>query len=264
MHQDEPAVRFDHLAHMFTGRVIRSDGRADRDAAVLGDLRSNVADAPDVDVTMFFRESEFRRQVLANQVAVEHCDRTSADFQELGQQNVGDGRLARTRKSGEENRHALFVPWRKAAAQFLHDFRISEPCRECRVLHSDGRASSVPEMFSTCRIFLDFIVRNVLVFILEVHHHAEGHHGDADFGFVLLESFLRLVGAVERLAVGILAGTGMVAADDEVGAAVILADERVPDRFARAAHAHCQRQQRELRCALRDTSTAATDSSARE
>ena len=37
----------------------------------------------------------------------------------------------------------------------------------------------------------------------------------------------------------------MVAADDQVGAAVVLADDRVPDRLARAGHAHRQRQQAE-------------------
>ena len=37
----------------------------------------------------------------------------------------------------------------------------------------------------------------------------------------------------------------MVAADDQVGAAIVLADDRVPDRLARAGHAHRQRQQAE-------------------
>ena len=68
---------------------------------------------------------------------------------------------------------------------------------------------------------------------------------------VLLEEFLRLVRAVERLAVGILARAGVVAADNEVRAAVILADQRVPDGLARSAHAHRQRQQRELHRSLR-------------
>jgi hypothetical protein len=37
----------------------------------------------------------------------------------------------------------------------------------------------------------------------------------------------------------------MVAADDEVAAAVVLPDDRVPDGLARTGHAHGQRQQRE-------------------
>ena len=38
----------------------------------------------------------------------------------------------------------------------------------------------------------------------------------------------------------------MVAADDHVGQAVVAADDAVPDRLARAAHAHGQVQQRQM------------------
>src|SRR5438552_1681517 len=48
----------------------------------------------------------------------------------------------------------------------------------------------------------------------------------------LVEDQLRVVGAV------VVADAGMVAADDEVRAAVVLAAERVPDRLARAGIAH--------------------------
>ncbi len=37
----------------------------------------------------------------------------------------------------------------------------------------------------------------------------------------------------------------MVAADDQVGCAIVAADQRVPERLARAGHAHRQRQQRQ-------------------
>ena len=43
----------------------------------------------------------------------------------------------------------------------------------------------------------------------------------------------------------------MVAADDEVRAAVVLADDRVPQRLARTAHAHRQVQQAQHRGLLR-------------
>ena len=42
--------------------------------------------------------------------------------------------------------------------------------------------NSVPEIFSTRAPFWHFVVRNVAVLVFEVNHHAEGHHGDADFG----------------------------------------------------------------------------------
>ena len=62
---------------------------------------------------------------------------------------------------------------------------------------------------------------------------------------MLLQELLGIVRAVERLAALVLAGAGVVAADDEVRAAVVLADDRVPDGFARAAHSHRERQERE-------------------
>ena len=64
---------------------------------------------------------------------------------------------------------------------------------------------------------------------------------------MLREQLLGGVGAVERLARAVVAGAGMVAADDQVGAAVVLADDRVPDRLARAGHAHGERQQAQRR-----------------
>ena len=73
VHQNEPAVGLNQLPHMFAGRIIRRDGRANRDAAVLGDFRGHVADAPDVDVAVLLGEAEFGRQILAHQVAIEHA-----------------------------------------------------------------------------------------------------------------------------------------------------------------------------------------------
>jgi len=101
-------------------------------------------------------------------------------------------------------------------------------------------------------VFLDFVIGDVAILILEVDHHVERHHGHADIGFVLFENFLRFVRTIERLAVRILAGAGVIAADDEVGAAVVFPDERVPDGLAWSAHAHGEREQRKLRSALRE------------
>ena len=62
---------------------------------------------------------------------------------------------------------------------------------------------------------------------------------------MLLQEILRVVRAVERFARAVLARTRVVAADDEVRAAVVLANDCVPERLARSAHAHRERQQRE-------------------
>ena len=60
---------------------------------------------------------------------------------------------------------------------------------------------------------------------------------------MLLHELLRVVRAVERLAGAVLARARVIAAHDEVRAAVVLADDRVPHGLARTAHAHRERQQ---------------------
>ena len=70
-------------------------------------------------------------------------------------------------------------------------------------------------------------------------------HLDPDFGLMLAEKLLRGIGVVEILALAVLARTGMVAPDDHVGAAVVAADDAVPDRLTRATHAHRQVQKRQ-------------------
>ena len=127
--------------------------------------------------------------------------------------------------------------WRIAAAQFLHYLGIGEPRGNVAAFVqalAQFRARDVEYLGALGH----FIGRNVTVFVLQIHHHLERNHLHAHFRFVLLEEFLGVVGAVEGLAVRVFSRSGMVAADDEVGAAVVLANQAVPDRFARAAHAH--------------------------
>src|ERR1700687_605421 len=64
VYQDEAAIGLDQLTYVLTRRVIRRDRRANRDAAVLRDFRRHISDAANVDVTMLFRESQFRRKML--------------------------------------------------------------------------------------------------------------------------------------------------------------------------------------------------------
>ena len=68
---------------------------------------------------------------------------------------------------------------------------------------------------------------------------------------MLAQQLLRVVGSVEGLTLGVVARAGVVATDDQMGAAEILADDRVPHGLAWAAHPHGQRQQRELDRVLR-------------
>jgi len=243
--ENETADGFDEGTDIFAGCVVGRDRGADGDAAVLGNLGGDVADAADVDVAVLLGKAELAREMLPDEVAVEHGDGAAADFEELGHEDVGDGGFPAARKAAEEDRQSLFRAGREAAAQFDRDFGKREPRRnvapfiEARTKFSAGEVENAG-------VFRDFVSREVFVLVFEVNHHLERHGGDADFILVFGEEFLRLVGTVEWFAIGILARAGVVAADDEVGATVILADERVPDGLARTAHAHCQREQGEF------------------
>ncbi len=113
MHFAEGAIGFDHLAHRAAGGRVGRDRGADGDAAVLGDLGGDIADAADVDVAMLFREAKLGRQVLAHHVAVEQRHRAAAHFHQLDHQRVGDGRFARARQAGEPQHRRLLVLHRR-------------------------------------------------------------------------------------------------------------------------------------------------------
>ena len=63
---------------------------------------------------------------------------------------------------------------------------------------------------------------------------------------MLLQQFLGRIGRIEGAVAGRgFGGARVIAADDEVGAAVAPAHYRVPERFPRACRSRCERQQRE-------------------
>ena len=239
MHFDEGAIGLDHLAHGAAGRGIGRDRRADRDAAVLGDFRRHIADALDVDVAVFLAEAQFRRQMLAHHIAVKQRHRTPAHLHQLDHQRIGDRRFARARQAGEEDGEALFCPRGRGAAQFRHHLREAEPFRDIQALAQPAAQLGARDVQHGAALG-HFVRRVILRLFLHIDHVLEIDHGDADFRLILLEQRLRVIGAVEIDALAVLAGAGVVAADDEMGDAVVLADQPVPDRLARARHAHRQ------------------------
>jgi hypothetical protein len=92
---------------------------------------------------------------------------------------------------------------------------------------------------------LHLVLGLVLVRVGEVGHLLEGHDLDAELVPVLLDGVLCIVGAVEVNALGVLARTGVVTANNEVGRTVVLADDGVPDGLAGTTHAHGKGQQGE-------------------
>ena len=193
---------------------------------------------------MLAGEAELVGQVRADHVAIEQRHVAPTVLHQLDHQRVGDGGLARAGQAGEEHGEALLVARRIAAAQLRDHLRVGEPLGD--VLAGAQAAAELGARDAQHRVLVGGLVRrHVLLLFLDEHHHLEGHHLDAEFVAELRDQLLRIVGTVEVLALAILARAGVVAADDEVRTAVILADDGVPERLARAAHAHGQRQQAE-------------------
>ena len=105
--------------------------------------------------------------------------------------------------------------------------------------------SSVPLMSRTSRFGRNLVFWFVFILVGEVGHLLEGHDFDAELVAVPFDCVLGVVGSVELLSFGVFAGSGVVSAYDEVGGAVVLADDGVPDGFAGTSHSHGQREQSE-------------------
>jgi len=128
--------------------------------------------------------------------------------------------------------------------QHTHDFRIGEPLGDILPRAQAGAQLSAADV-EGAHAGGDLVVGSVFVAVGQVDHLLEGHHFDAELLSVLFDCVLCVVGAVEVLSGGVLAWTGVVAADDEVRGAVVFADDGVPDCFSGAAHSHCEGQEAE-------------------
>ncbi len=199
---------------------------------------------------MLAREAELRGEVLAHDVAVEQRHRPAADLEQLELESASDGALAGARQAGEEEREALARPRRMAPRQLARHFGKGEPLRDLRSLLEPApqlgageRQRARPRLAAP----LELVLRQEAVLVRQEDHLLEGDHLDADLALVLPHQLLRLVGTVIGPPGLVLAGAGVVATDDEVGAAVIAAHDGVEHRLARPRHAHRDRQQREAR-----------------
>ena len=180
--------------------------------------------------------------MLADEIAVEQGHRTAAHLHELDHQRIGNRRLPGAREPREEHRESLPMPRRVRAAQLGDHGRKRKPLRYVETV-----AQAPPQLrardVERARVLVDLVLGQVLRLVLDVHHVLERHHRDVELGLELLHEPLRVVRTIERLAVASRPGASVIAANDEVRAAIVLADDRVPDGLARSAHSHRERQQ---------------------
>ena len=94
---DEPA---DAPAHLGTRVLVRGDGGGDGDDAIASQQLRDKSDATDVDVAIFFAESQSRAEGLTHLIAVEHLDAQTA-IAELGRDPLSDRRFPGPGQAGE-------------------------------------------------------------------------------------------------------------------------------------------------------------------
>ena len=257
---DEGTLLLDHLAHGAAGAVVGSDGGADGDAAVLGDLAGDEADTADVEVAVCLGETQFAGQVLAHDVAVQQGHGPAAGLHQLGVDDLGEGGLARTGQAGEEQGEALPAARREHAAQFAHHLGVAEPFRDV-VSQREVALQLCVGVFAAVQSFLlDPGDRQETVLARYVALCLDREHLDLQFLLVLAQQFLGGVRRVEistsltptlsRRERGFSACSwrgriGVLGTHDQVGTAIVLVHDGVPQGFARAGHAHGQGQQRQ-------------------
>ena len=183
--------------------------------------------------------------MLAHEVPVEQRDGPSARLEQLHLENLRDRRFAGARQAGEEHREPLSVARLVAAPQLALHFREREPRRQ---LFSGGQAPSQVGRRDAERAGArrDLVLYDVRLLILHVHHLPGRHHADAKLLLMSAQEILRGIGLVERPACDIGLWTRVIGTDDEMRAAVVLPDDRVPEGFPRSGHPRGQRQEREL------------------
>src|SRR6266436_7546033 len=93
MHHNKSTNWLDHGAHMFASGIIRRDWSANCNAAIFGDLGSDVSDAVNIEVSMFLGKAKFRRKMLANQIAIQKRYWPAAHFEKFGDENAGNRRF---------------------------------------------------------------------------------------------------------------------------------------------------------------------------
>lgn len=244
MDEVEIAVLADELAGVLARILVRRDRRSDHSSAGLGQLSGHETDASDVAGAVGAAEAELGGELGAHGLAEEEGDGAATLLVQSHLQGARDGVLARVLVAGQEDGEALCGAGLVGVAENLDDFGVGEPLWDLAA-GAQARAQLSAGYVQGADALGDLVDGLVLVGVGEVGHHLEGDDLDAELLAVLLHGVLGVVWAVELNARAVLAGAGVVTADDEVSRTVILADDGVPDGLAGTTHAHGEGQETE-------------------
>ena len=244
VHEVEGSVLLDHLAGRLAGSLEGSNGACDDSGAGTGKLGGNEADTLDILVAVFVGEAEFGGELAADRLSEEERDGAAALLVEGDVERAGDGVFAGVGVASQEDGKALLVARRVGFAEHADDFGVGEPFRDVAAGAETAAELGAGDV-EGLDLLWNFVFGSVLIGVGQVGHLLELDDFDAELVLVLLDGVLGVVWAIDFLAFAVLAWAGVVTADDEVGGAVVLADDGVPDGFAGTAHTHSEREKTE-------------------
>ena len=237
VHEEERSRLLNGVAGFLASLLEGGDGSGNDSSAGLGQLGSNESDTTNVEITIFAGEAQLRGQLVTDVLAQQHGYGTTAALVEGDLEGTRDLVFAGVGVAGHEDGETLLAGERVLLAKYLDDLRVGEPLGDLLAGLEAVTQLCTGNVHGLCTLG-DLVLGPVLVLAGEVNHLLELDHADANLLLVLGDEVLGIVGAVVVLAVLVLAGTGVVTADDEVCAAVVLADNGVPESLTRTTHAH--------------------------
>lgn len=240
--EEEGSRLLHELASLLAGLLERSNGGHNGGGTSLGQLGGDKGETGNVDVTLAAAEAQLRGQLTTDGVAKEQRHGSATALIKGSLQGASNLLLATVGVTSEEDGETLLLGEGVLLAQHLDDLGVGEPLGDLL-----AGAQTVAQLGTRDveggGALGDGVARPVLVLLGEVDHLLELNHLDAKLLLVLLDEDLSIVGAVVVLAVLVLAGAGVVTADDEVGGTVVLADHGVPQGLTGTTHAHGEGQQ---------------------
>lgn len=240
--QEEGTVLGHGLTSGLPRVLVGGNGGSDDSSTGLGQLAGNEGDTLNVGVAVLTAEAQLGRELVADSVTEEERDSTTALLVQGDLQSTSDGVLAGVLVTGKEDGETLGVARGAGFTQDLNNFGVREP------LGDVGTGAEAVAQFGTGDVQSlhtgrNLILRLVLIGVGQVGDLLELDNLNTQLVLVLLDGVLSVVRAVELLALGILTGTGVVTANDEVGSTVVLTDDGVPDGLTGTTHTHGKAEQ---------------------
>jgi hypothetical protein len=245
--QEERATgALDSLTGRLAGVLVGSNGGSDDSGTGAGEFTGDEGDTLDVGVAVLTAEAQLRGELVADSVTKEKCDGASTLLVESDLESTSDGVLAGVHVTGKEDGETLKGARRARLAQDLDNFGVREPLRDVGTGTKTVTefSSGDVEGLGTCR---NLVLGHVLIGVGEIGDLLELNDLDTELRAILLDRMLSIVGAVELLTLGVLTGTGVVTANNEVGGTVVFTDDSVPDSLTGTAHAHSKGQESKSR-----------------